>query len=91
MTVLAAIIHYAFAIYQLGLVAYIVCSWIDHPTAASIRYQLARWYEPILTPIRSVLPAVRIGYTEVDLSPILLFIGLAVLRNLLLSLLLPPF
>jgi uncharacterized protein YggT (Ycf19 family) len=88
---LATIIHYACNIYQLGLVVYVVCSWIDHPSADTVRDYLARWFEPVLGPIRRTIPAIRTGYQQIDLSPIILFIGIAVLRSLLLSLLLPPF
>lgn len=91
MTTLAAIIHYACSFYQLALVIYVVSSWIDHPSAETVRSHLARWFEPLLQPIRRSVPEVRIGYQRLDLSPILLFVGVALMKSLLLSLLVPPF
>ncbi|MBN1672818.1 MAG: YggT family protein [Kiritimatiellae bacterium] len=88
---IARLIHYAFSVYQLGLLAYVVCSWIAHPTARSVRLWLARFYEPLLIPIRRVVPALRTGHTAIDFSPLILLIGLALARGLLISILLPPF
>jgi uncharacterized protein YggT (Ycf19 family) len=89
--VLVRLIHYAFSIYALGLMAYVVCSWLVHPDANRLRLWLSRWYDPLLTPIRRVIPAPRFGYTAIDLSPVVLFIGLSLAKGLLLSLLIPPF
>lgn len=88
---LAKIIHYGFGIYNLGLLAYVLCSWFAHPAAHAVRAWLARWYEPLLAPVRRWIPAPQLGYASVDLSPVVLFIGLAMLKSALLSLLLPPF
>ena len=91
MIFLARLVHYAFSLYTLGLVIYIMCSWIAHPTAHAVHIRLARWYEPLLTPIRRMIPGLRLGGAMLDLSPVLLLIGLSVLRGLLISLLIPPF
>jgi uncharacterized protein YggT (Ycf19 family) len=88
---LAKIIHYSFSLYSLGLLAYVLCSWFAHPMAYAVRSWLARWYEPILEPIRTRIPAPQFGYVSMDLSPVLLFVGLALLKSIILSLLLPPF
>jgi YggT family protein len=91
MMFVARVIHYAFSIYTLGLLAYVVCSWIVHPAAQALRLRLSRWYEPLLAPIRRVIPPPRFACTAVDLSPIILFIGLSLVKGLLLSLLVPAF
>lgn len=91
MMFVARIIHYAFSLCELGLLAYVLCSWIAHPTAHALRAWLARWYEPLLIPIRRLVPALRFGYSAMDLSPIILFVGLNLVRVALLSLLIPPF
>lgn len=91
MILLARLVHYLFSIYALGLLAYVACSWIAHPDAHRLRLWLSRWYEPLLAPIRRAIPAPRLGCTAIDLSPILLFIGLSLAKGLLLSLLAPPF
>jgi YggT family protein len=43
---------------------------------------LARMIEPVLRPIRSVLPPVRIGGGGLDLSPLVLMFGLIIVRGL---------
>ncbi len=90
MIFLARLVHYGFTIYTLGLVLYVICSWLAHPNATSLRLWLARWYEPLLKPIQRVVPPIRLGGSAIDLSPILLLIGLSLLKGLLLSLLMPP-
>ena len=91
MILVARIIHYIFSLYTLGLLVYVVCSWFAHPDAYRFRLWLSRWYEPLLAPIRRAIPSPRFGCTAFDLSPILLFIGLSLVKGLLLSLLVPPF
>lgn len=88
---LAKVVHYGFVLYNLGLLVYVLCSWFANPTAHAVRSWLARWYEPLLAPIRRLIPASQFGHVSMDLSPILLFLGLALLRSALLSMLLPPF
>lgn len=88
---LARLVHYIFSFYELGLLAYVVCGWMLHPAAHRLRLRLAHWYEPVLSRIRSYVPQPRFGLAVVDLSPLLLFAGLAVLKGLVLSILVPPF
>ncbi len=44
---------------------------------------LASVINPVLAPIRSVLPPVRLGGAALDLSPLVLFFGIAILRSIL--------
>jgi YggT family protein len=44
---------------------------------------LNRIMQPVLSPIRKVLPPLRIGGMALDLSPIVVFFGVAILRGLL--------
>lgn len=44
---------------------------------------LSRGIDPILRPIRSVLPPVRFGNTALDLSPLVLVIGVTILLNVI--------
>jgi YggT family protein len=39
--------------------------------------------DPLLNPLRNLLPPVRTGAIAFDLSPILLFVGIAILQGLL--------
>ncbi len=72
-------------LYALGLLAYVILSWVQNPTAARIRDGLGRFYVPLLNPLRSVLKPIALGGTALDLSPIVLFLAITVLRRILLS------
>lgn len=90
MRFIAVIFHYAFSLYELGLLAYVICSWIPHPSTFAFRTWLAQWYEPVLTPIRRKIPAPRWGVTAIDLSPIVLYFGLGILKHVVFSLFVWP-
>ena len=79
---LARLLDFTLGLYELGLFAYIFCSWIMHPTAYGMRRWLAPAYEPLLSPIRRWVPAPRLGNTAIDLSPIVLLIALGLARRL---------
>jgi uncharacterized protein YggT (Ycf19 family) len=87
---IAIILHYTFSFYELGLLAYVLCGWIAYPGSRRVRFCLAPWYEPMLSPIRRFL-LLRVGFTGLDLSPILLFAALALLKRVVISLLIPGF
>ncbi len=57
----------------------IILSWFrvpgDHPVAA-VQRGVSRLVDPVLAPIRRMLPPVRIGGMGLDLSPIILILGL---------------
>ena len=69
-----------------GLIIWIVLSWVvsfgrltfDHPVRR-LYDLLSRGVEPVLRPLRNVIPPVRIGGAALDLSPLVLFVGLWVL------------
>ena len=68
----------ALQIYSLVIVARIVLEWIpvtyDHPVAR-IRSAFRAVTEPLLAPIRSMVPTVRLGGMGLDLSPIILILA----------------
>jgi YggT family protein len=70
-----------FDVYSLVVLAAVVLSWIglgpDHPLVRST----GALTEPLLQPIRRVLPAVG-GF---DLSPVVLLVALRLLRSILLT------
>ncbi|MDF7801445.1 YggT family protein [Pontiellaceae bacterium B1224] len=82
---IARILEFAFSLYEFGLLAYVLCSWIMHPAACAIRQWLAPAYELVLVPIRRWIPAPRLGGTAIDLSPIFLFIALGLVRRLVIA------
>ena len=75
---------------SLAMLAWIVLSYIvvfgrvpwDHPVR-KIYDALSRVIEPILKPIRAVIPPVRMGGAALDLSPLILIIGLQIIAGLL--------
>ena len=70
------------------IVAWIVLSYVisfgrlgfDHPVRR-VYEGLTKVIEPLMRPIRSVVPPVRIGGASLDLSPLILILGV----NLLLA------
>ncbi|MDP2624277.1 MAG: YggT family protein [Actinomycetota bacterium] len=68
--------------YSLVVLARIVLEWIpvsfDHPIAR-VRSGLRAATEPVLRPLRAILPPVRFGEVGLDLSPLVLLIALGIL------------
>ncbi len=73
----------ALELYQLGLLIYIVCSWIRIPLTLKIELVLARAYEPLLQPIRRRLPMLTAGRNAIDFSPIVLLVCIWILGGIL--------
>jgi len=74
-------------VYYYILVARIILSWFQvsfygNPSLAGIYRILYGLTEPVLAPLRKVLPTVRMGMGYLDLSPIVLLVLLALLRQL---------
>lgn len=78
---------------SIALIVWIVLSYIvmfgrvsfDHPVRKLYEF-LNRLVEPMLAPIRRVIPPVRMGGSALDLSPLILIIGIQILANVLRSL-----
>lgn len=72
-------------IFLLALLARIVLSWFPATGGAfdSVQRFLFRVTEPVLAPVRAILPPVRIGAMALDLSPIVVFIVLQLLISFL--------
>ena len=68
-------------LYVFAIFARVLFSWIplspDSPVMV-VRTWLVRITEPVMGPLRRALPAVRLGRAALDLSPIVLIIGLQV-------------
>ncbi|WP_420623793.1 YggT family protein [Candidatus Poriferisodalis sp.] len=69
-------------LYVFAVFARVLFSWIplspDSPVMV-VRTWLVRITEPVMGPLRRALPAIRLGRVSLDLSPIVLIIGLQVL------------
>jgi len=76
------VIDMVFNILQIIIIVRVILSWISHnPSNQFIRiiYQVS---EPILKPIREILPLAGMGF---DLSPVVAFFLLGLLKKILLS------
>jgi YggT family protein len=71
-------------IYWVILFARIILSWIPPPISGLGRtlYDIVHdLTEPVLRLVRGLLPPIRMGTVGLDLSPIVVFIALAVIRR----------
>ncbi len=91
MRAVATIIYILFNIYAIGLVVYIVCSWLDNPSVQNFKNNLGRGYKPFLDSIQRVIRPVRFGDSYIDFAPIILLIIIYLLRWVITSLLIIPF
>jgi YggT family protein len=73
-------------IYFYAVLVWVILSWIQvsstHPLGR-IQVFLDRIIYPIILPIRRVVPPIRLGGGALDLSPIVLLVGLRILIGLL--------
>ncbi len=82
---LTQILCFALTIYWIILIIRIALSWI--PSLPDPVRPLARGVsavtDPLLNPLRGLLPPLQTGAVALDLSPILLFFGIYLVRSLL--------
>ena len=71
-------------IYFLAVLAWVVLSWVQvssvHPLGR-VQVFLDRIIYPIILPLRRVLPPLRLGGMALDLSPLVLMLGISLLRR----------
>ena len=73
-------------LYVLILFAAIVLSWFPlepGSAMASVYGFLWRLTDPVLSPIRRAIPALRIGGFGLDLSPFIVIVGIQLIRGLI--------
>lgn len=72
------------SIYSLAVLLWVILSWVQvsssHPLARVVVF-LDRIIYPVILPLRRVIPPIRLGGGLLDLSPIILLIGLSLLRG----------
>ncbi len=72
-------------VYFYAVLGWVILSWIptssDHPLGR-INVFLDRIIYPVILPLRRVIPPLRVGGGMLDLSPIVLLIGLQLLMSL---------
>lgn len=70
-------------VYYLILIVRIVLSWVPsvpepvRPLARAVRAVT----DPLLIPLRGLVPGIRMGAMALDVSPILLFLAIVILQN----------
>ena len=71
--------------YYIILILRIVLSWV--PSLPAPLLPVARFVraltDPLLLPLRGTLPPVQMGAVAFDLSPLILFFGVTIIRSLL--------
>jgi YggT family protein len=79
---LSDIIVTVLTVYLFIVIAWIILSWIrvspDHPVGR-LSVFLDRLVYPVILPLRRVIPPVRLGGGLLDLSPIVLIVGIQIL------------
>ncbi|MDG2352617.1 MAG: YggT family protein [Acidimicrobiales bacterium] len=81
---MSSVICLVLQIYVLLILVRVVFSWFPvspHGTAAVVSGFLSFVTDPVLRPLRKVLPPIRFGSALMDLSPIVAFFGITLLQN----------
>jgi YggT family protein len=88
---LLALVSFGLLLFQLLLVVRAILSWsgalAGPSTAGSFRSRLTAGVtaitEPVLRPVRRVIPPLRVGGTSIDLSYMVVFFVIVLLRNII--------
>lgn len=72
------IIDLLFQVLYICLIARVVLSWISHDPSNEIIQWIYKISDPLIIPIRQLLPPMNIG---IDISPILAFLALGFIRK----------
>lgn len=87
MQALLSIVCLLLSIYFIILLVRIILTWVPslpeplEPVARAVRALT----DPLLNPLRGLIPPIRVGMAALDLSPILLFLAIIILQSLLCS------
>jgi YggT family protein len=85
MDLIQRILCIALDLYFVVLIVRIILSWVPslpdpvQPLARGVRAAT----DPLLVPLRGILPPIRIGMGALDLSPLVLFFAVILLQSLL--------
>jgi YggT family protein len=91
MGLVLAVVSFLLLLLQVLLVARAILDWsavlAGPSTAGSVRSRLTNGVhsmtEPILAPVRRVLPPLRLGAVGIDLSFIVVFLAIVIIRSLI--------
>jgi YggT family protein len=82
------VLYYLLLAYWLIMFVRVLSSWFPAPMSGPLRSALRFCYavtDPVLTPLRNAIPPVRAGMMALDLSPIIVFIVIAILLQVVRS------
>jgi YggT family protein len=71
-------------VYWIILIARVLASFFPIPPSGPVRSVVSIVYtltEPVLRPLRALLPPIRMGAVGFDLSPIIVFVALGILQR----------
>jgi YggT family protein len=71
-------------VYWVILIARVLASFFPIPPSGPVRSVVSIVYnltEPVLRPLRALLPPIRMGAVGFDLSPIIVFVALGILQR----------
>lgn len=71
-------------LYSFAVLIWVILSWIRVPSThplARVTVFLDRIIYPVILPIRRIMPPLRLGGGALDLSPIVLLVGLSLLSS----------
>ncbi|CAN5781491.1 MAG: YggT family protein [Actinomycetota bacterium] len=87
MDIVLTVVCVALDLYFLALLLRIILSYV--PALPEPLQPIARFVrsitDPLLLPLRGLIPPVRIGAVALDLSPLILFVAIRIVRGLLCS------
>lgn len=87
---MARFLDYLLTLYTFILIARIIMDWVANfagqrgPSGTTVVRVYGILYdltEPVLRPIRRIIPPLRVGVAAIDLSPIIVFVLIIVLRQ----------
>jgi YggT family protein len=71
-------------LFSLAVLAWVILSWVrvsaTHPLGR-VQLFLDRIIYPIILPMRRIIPPLRLGMAAIDLTPLILLLGLGLLRR----------
>lgn len=79
------VLCFALNAYYIVLFAYVILSWVPRPPEPFVPIVgvVRAMVEPLLRPIRQMLPPLRMGNVGLDLSILVVFFGLIIIQSLL--------
>lgn len=82
---IAAVLCWLLGAYLLVLLAHVILSWVPRPPEplGPIVVGVRTLTEPVLSPLRRVVPPVQLGGAALDLSILIVFFVLILLRSAL--------